>query len=194
MLKERRIKTAAIFLARNGIFKATTRSPDALHQKQIRPDDVSNKTTTGSGGIMSRQLRKYLHDAYTANPYLQDKRHAKDLYYQIDDQNEYDHIVGFVNIFARVPGKNTVEIELRGDFPQTAEIISTVKSRGGSIDWTVRAVKFRIDAADPSFIAEFSELLRQSVPRGSESWRKNSARTISSLARFARIIKGFNPA
>jgi hypothetical protein len=145
---------------------------------------------------MSNRLRQYLFEAYKSprNFYLP-KKYLKTSPVQIDDQDDTDSINDFCNIFCDVKKENVFSVELKGRFPITQEITDLVEIYGGRVDPGIGklAVTLTLDQVD--VLRDLSDKIRKTSFMGdlvnNPSWLPVSARTISSLYRFVRIMKEY---
>ncbi len=145
---------------------------------------------------MSYQLSQFLIDAYdyhhTTSP-LQQKN--LNIPIQIDDQDDNDKLNEFCNIFVTVKPKNNIKLELIGNFPMTKELIDLAFSLNGFTDpaQSKLVLFLKIDQID--LIMDFADKIRKTSFLGpvisNPNWLTISSRTISSLYRFARIIKEY---
>ena len=145
---------------------------------------------------MSSHLRHYLFDAYknTRNFYFP-KKHLRSAAIQIDDQDDGDSIADFCNIFCSVGRKNNFTLELRGRFPITQEVADLVEIYGGHADPSAGQLVVRLTLDQVEVLGDLSNHLRKTSFLGDQvnnpSWISISARTISSLYRFMRIIREY---
>jgi hypothetical protein len=150
-------------------------------------------------GSMSAHLRQYLYDAYKSprNFYLP-KKHLKSAPIQIDDQDDEDSINHFCNIFCTTGRGNSFLIELKGRFPITQEIADLVEIYDGHVDQASGRVVVRLTLDQIEVLRDLSDRLRKTSFMGdlvnNPAWLSISARTISSLYRFMRIMKEYRQA
>jgi hypothetical protein len=150
-------------------------------------------------GFMSAHLRQYLHEAYKSprNFYLP-KKHLKSAPIQIDDQDDDDSINHFCNIFCNIGKENSFSIELKGRFPITQEIADLVEIYNGHADPASGKVSVRLTLDQIEVLRDLSDKLRKTSFMGdlvnNPAWLSVSARTISSLYRFMRIMKEYRQA
>jgi hypothetical protein len=148
---------------------------------------------------MSAHLRQYLHDAYKSprNFYLP-KKHLKSAPIQIDDQDDDDSISHFCNIFCNIGRRNSFSIELKGRFPITREIADLVEIYNGHADPASGRVAVSLTLDQIEMLRDLSDKLRKTSFMGdlvnNPVWLSVSARTISSLYRFMRIMKEYRQA
>lgn len=148
---------------------------------------------------MSAHLRQFLSDAYKSqrNFYLP-KKHLKSAPIQIDDQDDSDSINHFCNIFCSVGKKNSFSIELKGRFPITQEIADLAEIYDGFADPAAGKVVIPLTLDQVEVLRDLSDKLRKTSFMGdlvnNPVWLAVSARTISSLYRFIRIMKEYKQA
>jgi hypothetical protein len=145
---------------------------------------------------MSAHLRNYLFDAYKSprNFYLP-KANMKTAVLQIDDQDDSDSITEFCNIFCSVGNKKEFTIEFSGRFPITQEMADLVEIYSGSVDRSASKLSVTLDLHQIAVLRDLSDKLRKTSFMGdmvnNPGWLAVSARTISSIYRFMRIIEEY---
>ena len=145
---------------------------------------------------MPNRLRQYLFEAYKSprNFYLP-KKYLKTAPIQIDDQDDGDSINDFCNIFCDVKKENAFALELKGRFPITPEIADLVEIYDGSADTGAGKISVTLTLDQVDVLRDLSDKIRKTSFMGdlvnNPSWLSVSARTISSLYRFVRIIKEY---
>lgn len=143
---------------------------------------------------MSSALRQYLNEAYSINHhyYLKESKYT---YIQIDDQDDYDNISDFINIFVTVKGRNNFEIELVGKMPITQDMADLVEIYHGKTNLTTNQIILTINPKQIEVLLDLAALVRKTAALGdlvgNLHWHQYSARTISSLNRFVRTIKEY---
>jgi len=144
---------------------------------------------------MSIRLRQYLIDAYVGHGEFSARRIKRDYSIQIDDQDDNDVLADFCNIFVTVGKRNTFEIELSGTFPVTKEISDLAEIYGGFADVRSGRMVLRLSPANIEVLNDLALKIRATAQRGYEvdnpTWERISARAISSLRRFVRVIKEY---
>jgi hypothetical protein len=150
-------------------------------------------------GFMSVHLLQYLSDAYKSpRHFYLPKKHLKSNPIQIDDQDDNDSINHFCNIFCTVGKRNSVTIELKGRFPITQEIADLVEIYNGHANLTTGKVIVTLTLDQVDVLRDLSDKLRRTSFMGdlvnNPVWLSVSARTISSLYRFIRIMKEYKQA
>jgi hypothetical protein len=170
---------------------------DDLSETQLDVDYI--RTDPGPLAFISSmptQLRHYLIDAYKSprNFYLPQK-HIKTLAIQIDDQDDMDSMTDFCNIFCTVTSKNEFIIELNGKFPITQEIADLVEIYKGYTNQSDGKLIVKLHFLQIEVLKDLSDYLRKTSFMGdlvgNPNWTSVSARTISSLYRFIRIMKEY---
>ena len=144
---------------------------------------------------MSRHFRKYISEAYHSDHYLIEKRMLKKSFLQIDDQDDSDNIEDFCNIFVTFKGKYRFELELTGKMPLTQEMADLAEIYHGSTDLESNRISLLLAPKQIGVISDLVSLIRKTSKMGhlvgNPHWLHLSARTISSLNRFIRIIKEY---
>jgi len=144
---------------------------------------------------MSRDFRQHISDAYHIDHYLFEKRMKKKSFLQIDDQDDTDNIEDFCNIFVTFKGKYRFELELIGKMPITQEMADLAEIYHGSTDLESNKLSLTLTPKQIGVISDLVTLIRKTSKMGhlvgNPHWFHLSARTISSLNRFMRIIKEY---
>jgi hypothetical protein len=164
-----------------------------------RPEDVSFQPLIWPWSFwrqsMSIRLRQYLIDAYVGHGEYNARRMKRDFSIQIDDQDDNDVLADFCNMFVTVGKRNTFEIEISGNFPITKDISDLAEIYGGFADAQSGRMVMRLSPANIEALNDLSLKIRATAQRGYEvdnpGWERISARTISSLRRFVRVIKEY---
>lgn len=146
---------------------------------------------------MSAQLRQFLMNDYEnrrTSPYAR----KIDAYFpiQLDDQDDDDNLNEFCNIFCFVHKNDCFSIEISGSFPITDNISDLVDIYNGSINRELGRLIIRLKTSQIEAIMDLADRIRKTALMGklvsNSSWLSLSARTISSLYRFVRLIKEYN--
>jgi hypothetical protein len=144
---------------------------------------------------MSSKLRRYLLDAYAGNREILPEKIRKDFPIQIDDQDDDDSVSDFCNIFVVVKKNNCFEIELFGTIPISNEIGDLAEIYGGFADERSKKIIFNLSLQQIEALIDLAKKIRKTASLGksmlSPSQHSTTARTISSLYRFVRIIKEY---
>jgi hypothetical protein len=144
----------------------------------------------------SSHLRYYLFDAYKSrHNFSLPKKYLKTAPIQIDDQDDSDSITDFCNIFCSVGPKSSITLELIGRIPVTRELSDLVEIYGGTAEPAAGKIVVKLKPDQIGVLRDISDKLRQTTLMGdlvnNPSWLSISARTISSLYRFLRILKEY---
>jgi hypothetical protein len=144
---------------------------------------------------MSTALNQYLIDAYVGHVDRLSFRDKHDLSIQIDDQDDGDPIDSFCNIFVTVGKREQFEVELVGRFPVTQPISDLAEIYNGVADPNESRVVLRLNPGTIEALADLSLGLRATAflgdKIGNAQWERISARTISSLRRFIRVVREY---
>lgn len=145
---------------------------------------------------MSYQLSQFLIDAYDyhhGTPSIQKK--GINFPIQIDDQDDNDKLHEFCNIFVTVKPKDIIRLELIGNFPVTKELVDLSTNLNGFTDPLQSNLVLYLKTDQIDVIMDFADRIRKTSFLGpvisNPNWLTISSRTISSLYRFARIIKEY---
>jgi hypothetical protein len=154
------------------------------------------QSTEISGNPMASELREYLADVYKSrHSFSLPKKYLKTTPIQIDDQDDDDSIADFCNIFCIIRSGNALTLEFYGRFPITREMADLVEIYGGRIDSRAGKIALPLTIDQIEVLRDLSEKIRKTSFMGdmanNPSWLSMSARTISSLYRFIRIIKEY---
>lgn len=146
---------------------------------------------------MSKQLSRYLLDEYESrriSPYMQKIDTTFPI--QIDDQDDNDNINQFCNVFCTVSQSDLFTIELCGNIPITDGMADLVEIYNGVVDRAQGRLTLELKNTQIEAIMDLADRIRKTAMMGklvsNPSWMAVSARTISSLYRFVRIIKDYN--
>jgi hypothetical protein len=145
---------------------------------------------------MSTRLRNYLAEAYKSQRnFSLPRKLLRRAPIQIDDQDDTDSINDFCNIFCSVAPKDRLTIELSGRFPMPKELSDIVEIYGGRTNAAAGKMVITLSLGQIEVLRDISDRLRKTSFMGdtvnNPSWLPVSARTISSLYRFLRIIKEY---
>ncbi len=143
---------------------------------------------------MSSRLRQFLFEAYVGDAYRH-YRLKKEQPIQIDDQDDNDNIAEFCNMFVIVGTGNTITLELSGVFPITQEIADLIEIYHGVVDPDDSSIRITLHIDQAEVIMDLANRIRKTAHLGetihNANWHKISARTISSLYRFVRILREY---
>jgi hypothetical protein len=145
---------------------------------------------------MSAHFRNYLFNAYKSpRNFFLPKASMKTAVLQIDDQDDTDSITEFCNIFCSVGNKKEFTIEFSGRFPITQEIADLVEIYNGTVDRSGGKLSVALNLNQITVLRDLSDKLRKTSFMGdmvnNSGWLSVSARTISSIYRFMRIIEEY---
>lgn len=144
---------------------------------------------------MSSRLRQFLSESYLGEKEFLTRRIKKDTFIQIDDQDDNDDLTEFCNIFVTVKNRGHFEIELLGRFPVTQDISDLAEIYDGVVDLTEGRVMLDLNVNQVEAIMDLAKKIRKTSRLGAKvnnrNWHRISARTISSLYRFVRLIKEY---
>jgi hypothetical protein len=150
----------------------------------------------GDNRTMSSRLRQYLIDAYESrrSVHLPEKL-SRDTPIQIDDQDDSDLITEFCNIFCTVGKMGQFRIEIVGNYPMTREIIDLADIYDGGVEMAKGRLWLQLTPDKIDVLMDLADKVRKTAFLGDSvknpNWLRVSARTISSLYRFVRIIKEY---
>jgi hypothetical protein len=144
---------------------------------------------------MAIQLQQFLSDAYESRHVSFPKKTSRDISIQIDDQDDSDHLQAFCNLFCTVLKSNSFMIELIGNFPITTEVADLAEIYSGSYYPLHKRLVIILNTEQIDVLTDLADKIRKTsfadLPEN-PGWLTISARTISSLYRFVRIIKEYN--
>jgi hypothetical protein len=145
---------------------------------------------------MSARLRQYLLDAYENRRAVHlPRKIPRDMPVQIDDQDDSDNLDEFCNIFCTIGSGGKFRIELAGNFPITREMVDLSEIYDGSYDPVNQSIRLQLNYDKVDVLMDLAEKIRKTAFMGdtinNSNWLRISARTISSLYRFVRIIKEY---
>ena len=145
---------------------------------------------------MSNRLRHYLVEIYEGRKDFSFRMIGKDFPIKIDDQDDDDNINEFCNIFITVGNGNQFEIELNGAIPVTKEISDLADIYNGYADAEHGIVVLNLNPNQIEVLVDLASSIRATAfmgdLAGNPNWDRISARAISSLNRFVRIIRDYN--
>jgi hypothetical protein len=144
---------------------------------------------------MSSRLRQFLIESYFNDKEFLTRTVKKDVFIQIDDQDDNDDLTEFCNIFVTVKNRGRFEIELLGRVPVTQDIWDLAEIYGGFVDLDEGRIVLQLDVNQIEVLMDLARKIRQTSRLGGKirnpNWQRISARTISSLYRFVRTIKEY---
>ncbi len=146
---------------------------------------------------MSTSFRQYLLEAYESRRINQlPKKLSRDIPIQIDDQDDNDSLTEFCNIFVIVKSAKKFQISLCGKFPITEQMADLAEIYGGTADSQSGRLTFELYFHQINVLVDLAKCIRKSAMMGplvnNPRWYRISARTISSIHRFIRIIRDYS--
>lgn len=145
---------------------------------------------------MSSRLRQFLLDTYeTRRTSSSPRRIGHDYPIQIDDQDDNDNLNEFCNVFCIVMRRNRFRIDIMGNFPISQQIIDLVDIYNGTVVREQNRLSLPISINQIEAVMDLADRIKKTSFMGdavnNPNWIAVSARTISSLYRFVRIIKEY---
>jgi len=144
---------------------------------------------------MSARLRRYLLSAYVGTREIMPEKIRRDFPIQVDDQDDNDTLSEFCTLFIVVRKNNCFEIELSGKIPITREIMDFAEIYGGFANQQTGKIVLILTLYQIEALIDLAKMIRKTAASGdtvgNPNWHRLSARTISSLYRFVRIIKEY---
>lgn len=176
----------------NSTTAGETRSAEAAVDTENGTQSIPNIFPSS----MSSHLRYYLFEAYKSQyNFSLPRKYLKTAPIQIDDQDDNDSITDFCNIFCSIGPKNSITLELIGRFPVTRELSDLIEIYGGTAEPSAGKIVVKLTPDQIEVLRDISDKLRRTSFMGdlvnNPSWLSISARTISSLYRFMRILKEY---
>ena len=146
---------------------------------------------------MSARLRRYLFNIYeTRRSLAYPRRIGFGFPIQIDDQDDKDKLTEFCNVFCMVLRNNRFRLDLVGNFPITQQMIDLADIYNGTIVREQNRLSLLLSTRQIAVIMDLADRIRKTAFMGelvnNPNWLPISARTISSLYRFVRIIKEYS--
>jgi hypothetical protein len=143
---------------------------------------------------MSAALHKHLTKTFVSGKNFSLNR-PKSGFIQVDDQDDYDNIADFVNIFVSVKKQNHFHIELTGKMVITQDMADLVEIYQGKVNPVANYVCLTLHPKQIEVLQDLAGLIRKTATIGdlvgNPHWHKYSARTISTLNRFVRCIQEY---
>jgi hypothetical protein len=144
---------------------------------------------------VSRKLRNFLADTYVVENVNPLTTISEDFPIQIDDQDDRDNITLFCTIFVAVERNDRIRLEISGRIPITKSIADLAEIYHGSTDrrWGRIVLRFNPEQIDLviTLAVKIRETAHLGATVGNPEWERISARTISSLHRFVRVVKEY---
>jgi hypothetical protein len=159
----------------------TNRFPGEFHRKGFN--------------YMSAQLRRYLADSYFGEREFIAGPIKKDYAIQIDDLDDNDDLAQFCTMFVTVANGGKFVFEMLGRIPLTQEIVDLAEIYGGFVEREPAHIVFRLNLDQIEVLMDLARNIRKTSRAGMNAynmnWHRVSARTISSIYRFVRIIREY---
>jgi hypothetical protein len=144
---------------------------------------------------MSKRLRQFLHEAYAGHEQAVFPYTRRLAVVQIDYQDDNDSLDEFCNVFVSIGKNESFDVELSGRIPISDAMVDLAEIYGGFADrnggrLVLRLNPDRIDALE-DLAAKLKATAHLGSQAGNPAWDSISARTVSSLRRFIRLIRDF---
>jgi hypothetical protein len=144
---------------------------------------------------MSSKLRRYLVEAYFGEKEFITGPVKKDFAIQIDDQDDNDDLVEFCNMFVTVGKRGHFVFELLGHIPLTQDIVDLAEIYNGTVERNPGRITIRLNVDQIELLMDLAKNIRKTSRMGlsiaNPRWHRISARTISSIYRFVRIVREY---
>jgi hypothetical protein len=144
---------------------------------------------------MSARLRQYLVESYFAEKLFLTGAIKKDFAIQIDDLDDNDDLTRFCTMFVTVGNRGYFVFELLGRVPLTREIADLVEIYNGTVEKEPGRIAIRLNLDQIEVLMDLAKKLQKTSRRGisidNPNWQRISARTVSSIYRFVRMIKEY---
>jgi hypothetical protein len=144
---------------------------------------------------MSERLKQYLLEAYSGDRVIMPEKPPKEFPIQIDDQDDNDPLSEICIIFVTVKGYNRFILDLCGRIVISGEISDLAEIYNGFADKASGRVVLNLSLQQIEAVSDLAKLIRKTTitdgPEIDHVQYRISARTISSLYRFVRILKEY---
>jgi hypothetical protein len=144
---------------------------------------------------MSARLRRYLTESYLGEKDFITGSVKKDFAIQIDDMDDNDDLTQFCTMFVTVGNRGNFVFELLGNIPLTQEIVDLSEIYGGSVERDPGRIVFPLNLNQIEVLMDLAKKIRKTSKAGisvvNPNWQRISARAISSIYRFVRIIREY---
>ena len=147
---------------------------------------------------MQSKLCQYLLEYYEGGRGSFRKRGGsrRNVFIHIDDRDDGDSLTDFCNIFCSFVSGKSLCIELTGRFPITKEMADFAEARGGFADVERGTLSLNVSVGGVAAVDELASLVKNTARMGSiignPNWFRISARTVSSLLRFGRVLREYS--
>lgn len=144
---------------------------------------------------MSLRLRQYIIDAYVGPGSYVPEKNRRDFAIQVDDQDDEDMLEEFCTIFVTVGSAGSFRVELSGCMPITPEMADLAEIYDGFTDAREGRIALHLNTTSVEALDLLAAKIRETAHLGrgvgNPGWRAVSARTVSSLHRFVRVVKEY---
>ena len=147
---------------------------------------------------MQSRLSQYLLERYEdgLGSFRQRGGSRRNVFIHIDDRDDGDSLTDFCNIFCSFLSGKNLRLELTGIFPITEEMADFAEARGGFADVERGTLALNVSPDQTSSVDELARLVKKTARMGSiignPNWFRISARTVSSLLRFGRVLREYS--
>lgn len=122
-------------------------------------------------------------------------RGASSSFIQVDDRDDNDSLTDFCNIFCTVTSSRNIRLELTGKFPITDGMAGLAERCGGYVDRARGRLMMVVSVGQSAAVDELAQLVKQTARMGAlagnPAWFRISARTVSSVLRFGRVMREY---
>jgi len=144
---------------------------------------------------MNNKFRNFIVNTYMTNGTRFEAYDDRDDPIQIDDQDDYDNITEFCNIFVTINVRNEISLELIGSIPITKDLADLAQKFNGYAHLSLGKIVLKLKMNQVESIMDLASKIKQTSDLGAmvnnQNWHKISSRTVSSLYRFVRVIREF---
>jgi hypothetical protein len=120
----------------------------------------------------------------------------RNVFIHVDDRDDGDSLTDFCNIFCSAISGKRLRLELTGRFPITEEMANFAEAHGGFADVERGTLSINISIDQTLAVDELAQLVKKTARMGSvignPVWFRISARTVSSLLRFGRVLREYS--
>ncbi|MFP4680567.1 MAG: hypothetical protein ACLFQB_08840 [Chitinispirillaceae bacterium] len=146
--------------------------------------------------MMTYPLRHYLLESYESRRTNSlPRRITRDIPIQIDDQDDNDSLTEFCNLFCTVKSNKQFSLELVGKVPITRPMAELAEIYNGYADFNHGRLVFNLNINQINVLIDLANKIKDTALMGpminNPKWYRISARTISSLHRFVRMIQEY---
>jgi hypothetical protein len=144
---------------------------------------------------MSSKLRRFLAESYLGEKEFITSNVRKDYAIQIDDLDDNDDLTQFCTMFVTVGNAGNFVFELLGPIPLTQEIVDLAEIYSGTVERAPARLLMRLNINQIEMLMDLAKKIRATSRMGytieNPNWHRISARTISSMYRFVRVVKEY---